>query len=728
MKLTLPLLCLTLLTNICLQAQAIFSENFESTGIPSGWTIQTNASDGGWKVGTPPALSSQYWPVAANGSIRIAASNDDNCNCDKSQDYLVTPPLDFSAASAVVLSVDVFFQANTFQGATERLTVEVSTDNQATWTEVEDLHGHGGWDTHLVDLTDYAGADSVYIAFHYDDGGGWLYGGGIDNVTVGVPALLDAKLTEVHAKRYGEEMAENHIATTIFNNGVSAITSLEVSYSVNGGAPVAASESGLNIEPFSSYEFHHPTPWMADASGLYDIVVEVTAVNGGSDEDATNNSLSAETEIFPHIVPPNRIDEFLLAPPVFTTIATPANQLNKPNDLDFFPILGKNELWVVNERTEALGGSTLTIYDPDAANAEFLQRVDGNAWHFMSLPTGIAFSENFNFATSPGVKDANHNNGTFTGPALWSSDPDIYAQPSGGNGSHLDMLHGSPYSMGIASEGENAFWVFDGWNETIVRYDFGGDHGPGNDDHSNGIVRRYLEIQVKKDGFVPSHLVLDKATGWLYVVDNGNKRVLRLDINSGSVVGSLPPINEPLAEHSEMGGVTWEVIVQDSIERPCGIEVMENRLLVGDYASGNIYVYNIENGFAEMGRIATGQAGLTGIKVGPDGAIWYTNRLQNTLTKITPGEVNATGEQAWESHISASPNPTSGKLLVRLPEMPAGTEVSLEVSDLTGRKLLTEKGGGPIHQLDLGNLSGGIYLLSIRSGVFSATRKVVLEK
>ncbi|MBI5915200.1 MAG: choice-of-anchor J domain-containing protein [Bacteroidetes bacterium] len=727
MKLTLLSLFFTLLSTAFLQAQVLFQEDFEAGNIPAGWTNQTLATDGGCKVGTPSALSSQYWPVESNGSTRVAASNDDACNCVKNQDYLVMPPLDFSAVNAAVLSVDVFFQANTYQGATERLTVEVSLDN-LTWTEVEDLHGHGGWDTHLLNLSAYAGAGSVYIAFHYNDGGGWLYGGAIDNVSVQVPALLDAKLTEVHAKKYGEEMAENHVSTTIFNNGVSAITSLEVSYSVNGGAPVAATENGLNIEPFTFYEFHHPTPWTADASGLYNVTVEITAVNGGPDEDAANNSLSAETEIFPHVVVPNRIDEFLLAAPVFTTIATSTNQLDKPTDLDFFPILGKNELWVVNERTETLGGSTLTIYDPDAADPEFLQRVDGNAWHFMSLPTGIAFSDNFNFATSPGVQDANHSGGTFTGPALWSSDPDIYAQPSGGNGSHLDMLHGSPFSMGIASEADNVFWVFDGWNQTIVRYDFQGDHGPGNDDHANGVVRRYTEISVKKDANIPSHLVLDKATGWLYAVDNGNDRVLRLDINSGSVVGSLPLINEPLAEHSEMGGVDWEVIVQDSIERPCGIEVMGNRLLVGDYTSGDIYVFDIENGFAELGRIATGQAGLTGIKVGPDGAIWYTNRLQNSLTKVVPGEVSATGEQAWESSISVSPNPTSGNLLVRLPEMPAGSEVSLEVSDLTGRKLLTKKGNASIQQLDLGNLSGGLYLLSIRSGAFFATRKVVLEK
>ena len=75
-------------------------------------------------------------------------------------------------------------------------------------------------------------------------------------------------------------------------------------------------------------------------------------------------------------------------------------------------------------------------------------------------------------------------------------------------------------------------------------------------------------------------MVLDKTTGWLYVVDNGNDRVLRLDINSGNVAGPLPLINEPLAEHSEMENVDWEVIL-DGLDRPCGIEIMEKPAIGG---------------------------------------------------------------------------------------------------------------------------------------------------
>lgn len=709
-----------------LSGQVLFQENFEAIGLPAGWSVSTLATDGGWKIGTPAVLSSQYFTIEGNGSLRVAGTNDDACNCNKREDYLITPPLNLTTLSSAALKVDIFFGAGNYQGTTERATIEVSLD-KVTWTELATLHGHGGWDQHLVDLSAFAGKDSVYVAFHYDDNGGFLYGMAIDNVSIEVPATLDASLTKLDTKPYGLVAAENHVSGVVFNNGVTPITSLEIAYTVDGGIPVATLVSSLSIAPFDYYEFHHPTPWTSIDAGIHNIQVSIVSVNGIADENAGNNVLSFETEIFPDIVPPNIVDQFLLAAPIYTTVATAANQLNKPNDLDFFPILAKNELWVVNERTEALGGSTLTIYDAGKPNQTFLNRVDGNAWHFMSLPTGIAFSDdNFNFSTSPGVKDANHNGGSFTGPALWSSDPNIYAQPSGGNGSHLDMLHGSPYSMGIAHEADNVFWVFDGWNETIVRYDFGKDHGAGNDDHSDGIVRRYLEIPVKKDGFVPSHMVLDKTSGWLYVVDNGNDRVLRLDINSSSVVNTLPLINEPLAEHSEMGNVTWAVIINQGLIRPSGIEIIGNRLLVSDFANGDIIVYDIENGFAELGRIVTGQAGITGIKIGPEGEIWFTNRTQNTLKKIVPGEVSNTEELAWAAQIQVSPNPTSGNLLVRLPE--SSHEVSLELTNLLGEKLANFHGNSNSHLLSLSDLPNGVYMLSISSETFSTTRKIVLGK
>ncbi|MBK7335019.1 MAG: hypothetical protein IPJ00_02155 [Saprospirales bacterium] len=190
---------------------------------------------------------------------------------------------------------------------------------------------------------------------------------------------------------------------------------------------------------------------------------------------------------------------------------------------------------------------------------------------------------------------------------------------------------------------------------------FGRTTAPENDDHADGIVRRYMEIQVKKDGIVPSHLVLDKASGWLYVVDNGNDRVLRLDINSGNVVGDCRLSKNPWRSTPKWAMLCWEVIVQEDLDRPCGIELIENRLLVGDYATGEIIVYDIDNNFLELGRIATGAPGLTGIKIGPDGSIWFTNRLQNTLTRLDAGlNTDVSEAKALAAQIVISPNPTNG--------------------------------------------------------------------
>ncbi len=716
----------------CIHAQIIFLEDFEGGDIPVGWTNQSNASDGGWKVGSPASLSSGFFGIISNGSSQIAATNDDDCDCDKSNEALITPPIDLTTnQSTVILKYEVFYGDQSYPGAQEDATIAVSADGMS-WEVLEDLHGHCSWDIHVVDLSDYIGEDSVYVAFRYEDGGDWMYGFAIDNVSVEASFALDAAVLKVNGLSFGEENTSIPINGTIFNNGTEEITSLEISYTVSGGTPVVETFDNLSIPAFDYYEFALSELWIPDVADDYIVDVEITAVNGAADGNPDNNVVSLDRKIYEEIVPPNLIEEFLLAPPVLTEVADASDQLNRPTDLDFFPILGKDELWVINQRNENSGGSTLTISDASAETpTDFLHRVDGNAWHFMSLPTGIAFSsDNFNFANSPGVQDANHGGGTFTGPSLWSSDPEIYAQqpPCDLNGSHLDMLHGSPFSMGIAHEVDNVFWVYDDWNKDIVRYDFVEDHGPGNDDHSDGIVYRYKNIGIDADGDIPNHMILDKTTGWLYFVDNGNDRVMRLDINSGSISNNLAPINEALAEHAQIGGFTLETIIEEGLDRPCGIEIIENRLLVGDYANGDIIVFDMDNDFEEIGRIPTEETGLTGIKVGPDGSIWYTNRIQNSLVKAEPGEPSSTEEELFAAQVGIAPNPTSGKLSVHLPAFAAGSDIVYEISDLAGKVCMRKVGNSHLGQLDLSNLANGMYLMTVRADEFSVTKKVVLKK
>ena len=727
MNKTLPLIVLIILLASPSFSQVIFQEDFEAGNIPAEWTVETNATDGGWLVNTPNALSSQYFSIQENGSSRIAATNDDNCNCDKSDESFNTPAIDLTNIENAILSFDAYFLDETYQGAQENATVEISIDNE-NWVILEDLHGHASWDQHTISLNDYVG-NVIYIKFRYDDGGDWLYGFAIDNVEVSVPAELEAELVEISSRPFGEVNTAIPIEGILFNGGSNEITSLEISYTVDGGDEVTEILENLAIAPFTYQNFSLSADWLPMAPGTYELAVNISLVNGQIDENINNNAQSFGSQIFDLVIAPNIIEGIVMGSPLITEIASSLDGLDKPTDLDFFPILGKDELWIVNERIANTGGSTVTISNAtNPENREFWTRVDGNAWHFMSLPTGIAFSDdNFNFATSPGIQDANHNGGSFTGPTLWSSDPEIYAQPSGGNGSHLDMLHGSPFSMGIAHEVDNVFWVYDDWNEDIVRYDFVEDHGPGNDDHSDAIVRRFQNIGIEKDGNIPNHMIVDKSTDWLYFVDNGNDRVIRLDINSGTSSNAIPLINEPLAEHSGISGFNFETIIDSGLDQACGIEIIDNLLLVGDYANGDIIVYDMNNDFAEVGRISTGEPGLTGIKIGPEGKIWYTNRLQNTLNTIEAGDPVNTNQLSYLQTI-ISPNPTSGPLSIQLPNSINLETVNCSIHDMSGKQISTFNKYQIEEGLDLSSLPNGIYLLKIKSNKGLNTHKIIIEK
>jgi hypothetical protein len=721
------LVCLLLCSlGLHVSGQALFSENFESGALPSNWEVQTLATDGGWRVGNSQSLSSGYFPIQSNNSSFFAGTNDDQCNCNKSNDRLISPSIDLRSVQAAVLSFDAFYIDSGYQGLFEDARVQVSTDKNS-WVDVYDLKGNASWQTHFVNLTDYAGQAEIYISFLYNDGGGWLFGFALDNISVNVPEALDVELDKISSTSYAETGNPINIEGVINNNGAETIQQLEMAYAINGMVEATEQFDNVNIQALESEPFRFTEAWIPEMTGNFTVEVSIVSVNGQADVDASDNNLSFSVEILEKLERKNIIQDILNSSPDIQTIADASNQLNRPTDLDFFPILGKDELWVVNQRTESDGGSTLTISNASSNPDNMWLRVDGNAWHFMSLPTGIAFSDdNYNFAVSPGVLDANHSGGTFTGPALFSSDPAIYAQPSGGNGSHLDMLHGSPYSMGIAHDNGNAFWIYDNYNKDIVYYDFVEDHGPGNDDHSDGIVRRYSNMGINADTDIPNHMILDKNSGWLYFVDNGNDRVVRLNTNSGSSTTPLALINEQLAEHSRVNGYTWEVIIE-GLDRPCGIELIDNILLIGEYNTGEIIAYDMNSDFSEVGRIETAAVGLTGIKVGPDGSVWYTNRILNKLNKIQVGETTSTEDILFGTQISVWPNPSSEHLIIDFSKNQLDTEKYISILDLSGKLLFRQTVKGDRASIDVSGFNTGGYLLRLRSNGLSTTKKILID-
>ena len=497
----------------------------------------------------------------------------------------------------------------------------------------------------------------------------------------------------------------------LFNYGAATVTTAEISYTVNGGAPVSGLVSGLSIAPYSSAAVVHPVDWVPNADGLYSIAFSVGSVNGMPDEQPLNNTATAEYEVGPGR--PDMLDAYLTGTPTFSVIASAANAVSQPTDLDFHPQLTQKQLWVINKGTENTGGSTVTINNTGESNqtTELLQ--DGNAWHFMSIPTGIAFSDNGNFTTSPGVFDANHSgtSSAFTGPTLWSSDPAIYAQPSGGNGSHIDMLHESPNSQGVCWEKDNAFWLFDGFNSDIVRYDFVNDHNAGNSDHSDAIVHRYSDTPVLRDASgTVSHLELDDAKTWLYVVDNGHQRVFRMNITTGVFSAALPAYgpHEIMAEYLTKTGYVWENVVSSGLQDPAGIALSGNRMVITDHHTNEIILYDISSVPAtELRRIATDGQGLMGITIGPDGLLYYVENTGNKVVRLNPDETPLSLGMHENSDLQIFPNPSNG--LLGISSAGGDKKLHLEVLSANGQRIIhfqTESG----KIFDTG-LPAGFYIL-----------------
>ena len=507
------------------------------------------------------------------------------------------------------------------------------------------------------------------------------------------------------------QAGEVYLKTAARNLGSEAIQTLQLAYSINGGAPVEQQVSDVNVGNYENFRIALPEAWVINEIGNYQVKMWITGINGQSDMVPENDTVSLNIKIGPP--QPDIISDYQGASSVFSTIADADQNVAQPTDLDFHPDASLRQLWIINKSTANSGGTTVVLNQAGESQQSHLFRQDGNAWHFMSLPTGIAFGENGNFATSPGVFDANHQGTSvaFTGPTLWSGDLDIFAQPSGGNGSHLDMLHESPYSQGVAWETDNVYWIFDGYNSDLVRYDFAEDHDPGNSWHGDAIIRRYSDYELNRDqaGIVPSHLILDDNKQWLYAVDNGNNRVIRIDITTGQPSGTPPSYgpHEDVVEYSTYTGYTQQTVVNNGLQKPAGIALKSNKLLVSDYATGKIHVYDISSIPAtELFQIQTPAQGIMGIVLDPDGRIVYVDHNSSEIVLISPGVLSSNQIQ---TDFSVYPNPADKQLFL-VGDLSKIKQLSIH--DLSGRRV-SQQAFPADGRIDVSDLESGVYFITL---------------
>jgi hypothetical protein len=360
-----------------------------------------------------------------------------------------------------------------------------------------------------------------------------------------------------------------------------------------------------------------------------------TDADSDTDTDADTDT-DTDTDTTPTGVTNGVVDAFGTSQ-VYTQISAAGDGLARPRDLAFDPN-DPTHLWTVNQDSDA----TVIYFDPGEPTQTVDKIKDPDANHFMEEVSSIAFGQETGNEAVFGTCQESRNtyNDTapandFMGPTLWPASLDVYGVIAGELGYHIDMLHESPQCMGIEWDIDNAFWVFDGMNGNLVRYDFQDPHCIGCDDHSDGIVQRHTDVTVRRTPNVPSPLYLDRAPGLLYIADTANGRVLKVDPTTAAPVGNLQGIAiEELVEYTEWRGATVTEIAS-GLSEPSGIALAQGVLFVSDHGTGEIVAFDVNGN--ELGRISVPDGpGIMGLEIGPDGKLWYVDGDHDVVVRVDP--------------------------------------------------------------------------------------------
>ncbi|WP_415370920.1 choice-of-anchor J domain-containing protein [Patiriisocius sp. Uisw_047] len=279
-------------------AQTHFSENFNTVEALTGWTITDVDGDGHNWISVDWSFS---FPELEAGTAGSFSWNHDTQTPLTPDNFLTSSAIDLSSASASNLILEFTTGGVDPDYFTDEYSVYITTSTDpatiitspAVFNEV--LTSHGLF-TRVVDISAYAG-QTVYLTFrHFNTVDENLLL--IDNITIKSLLDNDAKLEALTTT--DASLINNVVTITgdVKNNGANAITSLDVNWTIDGGASNTYALTGLNIAPGETYSFTHPTTWDANPLGERSLEVNVSNINGTTDPDLLNNSITQPITVY----------------------------------------------------------------------------------------------------------------------------------------------------------------------------------------------------------------------------------------------------------------------------------------------------------------------------------------------------------------------------------------------------------------------------------------------
>ncbi len=267
-------------------AQTFLYEDF-SSGImpPSGWSID----------GYPAQWSNEATDNAGGIAPEAMFTWIDLQNVTS---RLISPVVDLTGVPNVSLSFQHyydFYDVGCFIGVATRF-------GTGDWTSIWEFEPGAsiGPEVKILQLTGVGQSDfqfCLYITGNLYNVNYWY----IDDVKLYIPLALDAKLQSVDLPSYVAIGAQVDVKGTVFNEGSTPVNSFDISYSVDGGVPQVYSVSGLNLAIGEVYPFTHNIPITLSDAGSYEVITDVENVNGTTDMDPGNDSITKYVGAVPFI-------------------------------------------------------------------------------------------------------------------------------------------------------------------------------------------------------------------------------------------------------------------------------------------------------------------------------------------------------------------------------------------------------------------------------------------
>ena len=273
-----------LLLSTLSEAQVVASQNFDTA---LGWTTTSTSAWSRRTAGTAPTCL----PYAGAGMARFYSYN----LAAGTTARLTSPAITFAGASYRVKfkmyrdsgyetdadNIKVYYNTTGLAGGTLLGTVNRSRALAPVVSE-------DGWYSYAFDIPGTL-TGTGYVHFL----GTSAYGNNIfiDEVSIEQIPALDAELSTVALSLIVPPATSNiPVAGTLKNYGTTTISSVDVNWQVDSGAIHTQTISGLSVAPNGTYNFTHQDTW-SPTPGLYAVRVWVSNVNGGTDNDSTNDQI-----------------------------------------------------------------------------------------------------------------------------------------------------------------------------------------------------------------------------------------------------------------------------------------------------------------------------------------------------------------------------------------------------------------------------------------------------